>query len=379
MIDYVAYLFDPFGRYRTTISQFIDADGAALDYTVSCVPGAVGECVLTPPLGTDPSLFVQDGRIAIGRSINGRAPVIDMQAIFLIKEIEDSATSTIVRAAHTNCLLHTRTINYPADSAYVQRAAAPADDQIKALARENLGSLINTGLRYGVETQADLSAYLQIAPDLAQGASVPVADIAQRTLGEVIRDLCAQSATAGTYLTAMVEAITPALLELRTYAGQRGLDRRAGVAVRPIVLSEATGTVENVKVIRSWREAATFVIAGGAGESSDRLIATAFDAVRAAASPFGRVERFVESSDTDTPAVLQGVADAALRQARETRVLTADLRETDGATRGLHYDLGDVLTVEHARTQQQFDARLDVVRVSVGGGQQRSQAALRSL
>ena len=101
--------------------------------------------------------------------------------------------------------------------------------------------------------------------------------------------------------------------------------------------------------------------------------------MRAAASPFGRVEHFVESSDTDTPAVLQGVADAALRQARETRVLTADLRETDGATRGLHYDLGDVLTVEHARTQQQFDARLDVVRVSVGGGQQRSQAALRSL
>lgn len=380
MIDYYAYIFDPLGRYRTTISQFVDADGgAALDYTVTCVPGAVGECVLTPPLGTDPSLFEENARIAIGRSINGRAPVIDMQAIFLVKEIEDSARRTIVRAAHANSLLFTRTINYPADSVFVQRAAAPADDQIKALARENLGSLISAGLRFGVETQADLSAFLQIAPDLGLGASVAVADCAQRLLGEVIRDLCAQSATAGTYLTTMIECVTPALLELRTYAGQRGIDRRAGVAARPLVLSEATATVENVAVIRSWRDAATFIIAGGAGDGADRLIATSFDGTRAANGPFGRVERFIESSDTDIPAVLQGVADAALRQARETRVLTADLRDEGGATRGLHYDLGDMLTVEHPRTRQQFDARLEVVRVAVGGGQSRSQAALRSL
>ncbi len=374
MITYTPILYNPFGERRAVFATF-----TTLDYVLNCTPGGVGELALElSPTAVDPSFLVQDARIGVWRSINGRAATLDGNALFLLQDVETSASGMTLAAMHANCLLHARTINYASDGVFVQRVAAPADNQIKAFARENLGALINGALRYGAETYADLSSYLSIAADLGLAPSIPVADVAQRYLDEVIRDLCQQSATAGTYLTAMVEAITPALLELRTYTGQRGVDRSRSSG-QPLTLSEAKGSVENVKVKKSWRESASFIIAGGAGDGSGRAVATALDTARAGASPFGRRERFIESSDTADLAVLQQVANAELRRAREIITMEADLRESDTAMRGVQYDLGDILVVADARTRSEFDVRLDVVHVTVGNGQQRSQATLRSL
>ena len=144
-------------------------------------------------------------------------------------------------------------------------------------------------------------------------------------------------------------------------------------------VSEQNGRLENARVTRSWRDTVSMVLAGGAGDGSLRAVATAFDTARAAASPFGRIERFIESSNTGDLAVLQQQANAALRAARETVVLTADLRETPSAARGVHFDVGDVLIAQDARTALETSVRLDAVRVTVGNGQQQSQASLRSL
>lgn len=375
---YFARIYDPFGRYRTTIAQFGAADGPALHYVLNSSPGGVGACELTVPGTVDPSLFVEDGRVLIFRAIGGRAPILDTGAIFLMREVADTAHATTVSCDHANSLLHTRLIAYPSDTAFVVKAAAPADDQIKALCRQNLGGAIVGASRYGSETQADLSAELQIAPDLGQAAAVPVADIAQRYLDEVAAELCQESATKGVYVTYMVEAISPQLLELRTYVGQRGVDRRAGQG-QPLIFSEARGTLEQARVVRSWRDAATVVYAGGAGDGSARLILPAYDWARAAASPFGRREAFVEASDTDDLVVLQGVADSALRAARPRQILTADLRETDSAIRGIHFDLGDLATAEHPRTRQQFDVRIDLIDVTISATERTTKIGLRSL
>lgn len=373
MIAATPILYDPFGGNRRPLPAY-----AELDYVLTCVPGSVGELTLTlAPGAIDPALLLQDARIGVERSVNGRAPTLDGDAIFLLQDVEMSAKGTVLRAAHANTVMHTRVIAYASDGVFVTRVAGPADNQIKALARENLGALINGALRYGVETQADLSSYLSIAADLSQGASVPIDGIAGRYLDEVIKDLCQQSAQNGVYLTCLVEAISPARLELRTYAGQRGVDRTQ--AGQRFVLSEANGRVENVTTVRSWRESASMIYALGAGDGGDRAVATAFDSARAGASPFGRREKVVEAGNTADLVVLQGVADAALRGARETVVLTADLRETATATRGIHYDLGDILIVHDDRAGLDTSVRLDTVRVTVGQGKQQSQAQLRSV
>lgn len=365
-------LADPFGGPLATI-----ADYTQLDYVLNCTPGAVGVLELTLDTSFDPSLLRRDGRIGVWRSLNGQPPYLDNNAIYLIETVTFRSGSTFVRAYHATGLMSRRIVAYYAGSAYADKSAAPADDQIKAFWRENAGALIAAATRDGVDTQADISAYVSTQADLSAGASIAKA-AARRVLLDVARELSEASETAGTYLTFEIIAPTETTLELRTYTGQRGIDHTADSG-NPVILSEARGNLENAALTIDWHDEATFTDAGGAGEKIDRKIQTAFDATRAAVSPFGRIERFVDMSNIDTDAALADEADAALEAARPWTVFTGDLIETPATTRGVQFDLGDIVTVEDPRSGQQFDCRLDVIHETIGGGVRRVQVVLRSV
>lgn len=365
-------LADPFGEHLATIANYTQ-----LDYVLNCTPGAVGVLELTLDTSFDTSLVQRDGRIGVWRSLNGQAPYLDNDAIYLIETITFRSSSTFVRAYHATTLMSRRIIAYPAGSSYADKAAAPADDQIKAFWRENAGASIVAADRDGVETQADISAYVSTQADLGAGASTAKA-AARRVLLDVARELSEASETAGTYLTFEIAAPTERTLELRTYAGQRGIDHTAD-SDNPVILSESRGNLENAVLTIDWHDEATFTDAGGSGEKVDRRIQTAFSATRAAVSPLARIERFVDMSNVDTDSALADEADAALEAARPTIVFTGDLIETPATTRGVQFDLGDIVTAEDPRARRQFDVRLDVIHETIGGGQRRVQVALRSL
>lgn len=368
----VCRLADPFGQHLATI-----ADYTQFDYVLNCSPGAVGVLELTLDSAFDTSLLRRDGRIGVWRALNGQPPYLDNGAIYLIETVAYRSGSTFVRAYHATGLLARRIVAYYAGSSYADKAAAPADDQIKAFWRENAGASIVAAVRDGVETQADLSAYVSVQADLGQGASIAKA-AARRVLLDVARELCDASDTAGTYLTCEIIAPTESTLELRTYTGQRGVDHTVNSA-DPVILSESRGNLENATLTIDYHDEATFTDAGGAGERIDRRIQTAFSAARAAVSPFGRIERFVDMSNIDTDAALADEADAALEAARPLTTFTADLIETPATTRGVQFDLGDIVTAEHPRTRQLFDCRLDVIHETIGGGVRRVQVVLRSV
>lgn len=371
MIDYFAVVMDPLGTRLVTVADFVK-----LTYVIRSDPGGVGALELTVPPSFDLSLFLVDGRIAPYRSINGRAPVHDNGAIYLIRRLainpDDTATVT---AYHATSLLARRHILYYAGSSYSLKAAAAADNQIKAFVRENMGSLISAANRLGVETQADVSSYLSVQADLSLGPSVAKA-AAWRNLLEVCAEIAEASATAGTYLTFEAIAPTESTLELRTYVGQRGVDRRSGTGQEAIFALER-GNVENVTVDEDYSEEVTFAAAGGQGEGTARLTATTMDTARAAVSPFGRTEDWLDMANVSDAASLQDDADAGVSQGRPVISMTADLVETPATTRGLHFDLGDIVTVE--RRGRSYDSRIDLVTVEIEGGQQRSKIALRSV
>ena len=52
-------------------------------------------------------------------------------------------------------------------------------------------------------------------------------------------------------------------------------------------------------------------------------------------------------------------------------LFTGELVETPALTRGIDYDLGDIVTVEHPTSGQQFDVRIDIVHevITAGGAQ----------
>lgn len=374
---YECRITDPTGtNLLAIVSNFVDnpaGGGAALGYALNV--GNIGALRLTLPATFDSSLLLLDGRIGVWRSINGRPPTLDGDTVFFIRTWEYTDETTTVTAYSANELRRRRIIDYFSGTTYSSKSAAAAGDQIKAFVSQNLLSGIVGADRQGAETQADISAFLTNQANLGDGQSIAM-QCAWRNLHEVIRDICDASTYAGTYMAADVVATSESTLELRTYANQRGTDHTAGSA-QPVILSPETGSLANCRLVIDRSEEVTFAVAGGANVGTERLIATSFDATRIAESPLNRIEVFGDYNNITDLAVLQDLADALVRAGRPRIEFTADVVETDGATRGIHYDYGDKLT--GAFRGLQYDSRLDVIEVAVGGGGQFSRARIRSV
>lgn len=373
---------DSFGTFLAEVATYgtpADEDQATvpLSYVLNCSPGGIGALETTLPLSFNPSFLLEDGRIGVWRSINGAPPYLDNGAIYQIRYLDFGPTSVFVRAYHATNLLNRRIIAYDAGTTYTAKAAAAADDQIKTFVNENMLTGIVGADRDGVETYADVSSYLTKQVNLSQGASIAKTATRRRLL-DVCTDLATASNTAGTYLTFEIIAPTESTLELRTYAVQRGVDRRVGT-VNPVILSQSRGNLIDAHLVIDYSQSATFVVAGGQGEESERVIGTAFDATRAAGSPFGRIERFRDAANVSTQAAVDDEADSQLRASRPQIVFTGELVETPALTRGIDYDLGDMVTAEHPQSGQQYDVRINVIKETIDSSGRRVECGLRSV
>lgn len=374
---YECRICDPFGQLLASVSNFVDdigGGGSALGYVLNV--GQVGALRLTVPATFNADLLQLDGRIGVWRSINGRPPQLDGETVFFIRKWEYTDETTTVTAYSANHLLTRRIIDYFAGSSYSSKTTpTAADNLIKTFVSENMLAGISGANRQGSETQADISAYLSNQANLGDGQSLAM-QCAWRNLLDVIHDLSDASTFAGTYMAADIVAPTETTLELRTYATARGVDHTASSS-QPVILTPEAGSLANCRLTIDRSQEVTFAIAGGSGEQSERSIATSSDSTRMAESPFNRIEQFGDYSNISDSAALQDIADAMVRAGRPLTEFTADVVETDSATRGIDYDYGDMITASFRG--RQYDCRLDIVEVAVGGGQQVSRAALRSL
>ena len=78
-------------------------------------------------------------------------------------------------------------------------------------------------------------------------------------------------------------------------------------------------------------------------------------------------------SDSDDLTYIQSNADAAVRGGRPVVSASAELQETDQCIRGIHFDYGDVVTVEVQ--QIQYNMRLDVLDIELKEGVETTKAA----
>ena len=370
---YTCRVADPFGNPLDEIADFVSDEGgqSAMSYALNV--GGMGAMTLTVPASYPTDFFKLDGRLGAWYSVNGGSPKLDGDAIYLIRKWHYTQHTTTITAYHANTLLKRRILAYFTGTAYTLKAAVAAGNLIKAFARENLGSLISAVDRIGVETQADLSTLLSIQADLADGVSIAAQD-AFANLYDLIRTICDGSTQAGTYMTAEIVAPTESTLELRTYATVRGVDHRASSA-DPVILSEDTGSLTNCELTVDRSEEVTFAICAGSGSGTSRIAATSVDTSRMGESPFNRIEAFGDYTNISDQAVLQDKADALVRAGMPRTEFTADIVDTDSNTRGTDYDLGDLITAEFRGLQ--YDCRLDVIGVSVGGGKATSKARVR--
>lgn len=363
---YTVYLATPVGQ-RIAVLTFTN-----LTYTLAV--NTVSTLKITLPASFSDTLIQVDSRIEVWRAVDGGSEYLEADKIWLVQIIDRTLgvhAHTVVTCVCPVDLLRRRIVAYSAGTAYTNKTGR-ADDLIKAFARENLTSGMNSTDR-DVVGAANIGAYFTVEGDVGQGAALSIASTRDTVL-DVCRKLCAASATAGIYLAFDV-IWDGAGVALRTYRDQRGVDHRAGEGIDPIILSPDFGNMADVRMIEDYSAEATVVIAGGQGVGASRTIATASDPLRQGASPFGHREVFAQANTSDTSTQVADVADARLRAGRPQRSITGRISETPGTRYGVHWGYGDRVTVQVDGIN--YDARIDSVSIAYTPGEETINAAIR--
>jgi len=370
MTSYSVFLSDPFGTRLADASNFL-----SLEY--SRVVNNVSTLKLTL-LGDFPTQYIinPDGRIEVWRKLDSGREYLDTNTIWLIKKvtqkIEASGLQTIVIEADTPlCLLREpgRFVSYFAGEAQSTYTSAPADNQIKQVARENIGT--------SAAAARTLSAYISIDPNLGLGASV-AKSFAWRECLKVMQEFADASTTAGTYVAFDIVADSPTSLVFRTFTGQRGVDHRFPNGINPVLISPELGNLGEVVFSQDYRDEATDVLAGGKGDGSARMIAAVSDTTRIGQSPFGWREYFQDATQYDTTAGLSAEAQATLRSMRVKTIFQGRLIDMPDSRYGVDWAWGDYVTAQ--AFGRLIDCRIEAVSVSVkpGAGYERIDAWLRA-
>ena len=296
---------------------------------------------LALPTSFDRTLLRKDGRIQVWRQATDGPITLDTETVWFIRRWRDTSSQDgtkllEVTAYSASYLLASRIIAYTAGSAQAVKAA-PADNMMKAIVRENLGASAGAG--------RNISAYLSVQADLSLGVSLSKA-FSRRNVLTVLQDISEQAATAGTPVYFDIVAPTPTTLEFRTYATVRGTDRGLSSA-SPLILSEDRGSLSGVELDDDATEEVTYAYGRGDGIQENAVIATASDAARIGSSPFGRRERLQDAGNTVSATVVLAYAQKALEEGLPRRTFRAAIVDTPSAAYGRHWFWGDVVAAEH--------------------------------
>jgi len=276
------------------------------------------------------------------RSVNGRPAQREGDSCFLIRRWEFGDDYTIVTAVHVNDLIRRRfSLDNPTltNNHYIN--SLPSDDAIKIKWNQANGSLIDAFRAYSTvtsvadQTQNDISAYVTVQA-LTSLAPIIVRDVPWLNLLDVFHDLADFSTDSGTYLTAEIVCLSESTLQLQTFVGQRGSDRRFSTG-NGLVFSNVRGNLENVLFTIDAIEEKTFAMSIGASPYGEfRYAGTSKDAARLAESPFNRIETVVDASDAPNDSGLTDWAQSGVQAGRPIVTASADLIETDQCIRGIH-------------------------------------------
>lgn len=378
--DYSVLLYNPGFQFLQTADKV-----AACTYAVT--QNDAGEIELVVPDNYyNPSLFQPFSIVLIQRTLPGLQPYVDLQRPWFLLDGPTYSLSAdglaLVTYRGTDALgliLGSRNIAYNDYNDFTDKLDF-ADDMLKAVVRENAGSLAS-------DTDRDLSgAGFSVAADVSAGPTIRMGSFARQPMLKVLQDIASASAndpTTPTWLgfdVVLANTLT-GQLEFRTYTGQRGVDHRQTVGNPPLILSPESGTLADVEAGSLYRQSASYMYAAGAGVGSIRAVATSQNDALIALSPFGRREGYVDGSQIVDPDALQALADGKLYEQRPRSFFAGRIVETANAIRGVHWDYGDYVTGTYHNITA--DVRVDKLAVKLtaaegGGLVDDSQGYLRS-
>jgi hypothetical protein len=357
---YAIRIYDPFGNAMPDLPSFNDLE-------IAQAVGTVGSVTFEIP-GDYPREYLQkDGLITVYRAPRNRPPYLIFNKIFFLRrrfrKVSGGRRIWKITGYDPNYLLSSpsgqrgRIVAYDAESAQANQTDF-ADDMMKAIMRENVGSL-------ATDTTRSLATYLDIQADSSSAPSIQK-EFSNRVLVPALNEIALASTTAGTYLAWDIVCTQPPYngtfkLEFQTFINQRGQDHRESSADR-VLIGTDFGNLDDAVIDDDWTEEENYIRAGGQDNGAVRIYQSDGDDAAIAESPFNRRETFINLSNVSDTATLQDEIDSALRAGVPRPYYSGTLIPNDQTMLDVDWGFGDYLTAQD--DGRAFDARADAMVVS---------------
>jgi hypothetical protein len=270
-------------------------------------------------------------------------------------------------------LLRRRVVAYAAASAQAAMTDQ-ADDMIKAIVKDNLGSDAIaardlTSVGGGVTLQADLADGQSITKAFSHKNVLEIcqeiADASRQAGTEVYFDLVPTVTNTGTGGLAFV---------LQTFTDQRGADRTAD-SDAPVYVGTAWGNLQNGSLEYDYSDEINYAYVLGQGEEASRETAEVSDSGRMGMSIWNRCEGAKDARNVQLgqAAQLTGDGNTFLEENRPVFRFGGDVVETPAFRYGRDWFHGDRVTAEYGG--KQMDAMIRTVTVGRGSDGQETITA----
>lgn len=263
-----------------------------------------------------------------------------------------------------NHLLTRRNIAYKSGTTFAEKNA-DCETVMKAYVSENCGPLagdatrIRSGIMPGFAVQAVSGDAGDTPTWTGDRAFEDLLDVLQE-----ISDFSHHSEPTDRGLDFAVVGTGAAAFEFRTYIDQLGTDRTVGSA-NPVVFSLELGNLRDFEHDRDYTGEITIAIVLGKGERSTRKVIYRENTNESALSPWNDIETSHSSSLNEFEYQLEDAGDAVLRESIYRESFSGTPMQTPSSLYGLHYFLGDKVTVENEGIER--DKKIVSVTINVEG------------
>ena len=353
MATYEIWLDDAYGRRAKLVDKFTG-------FNATRVANGIG--ALSLQLSPDYDAYLKkDAVIEVWRK-----PTDGALAIFNAYFIRDWLFASQVNGDFTTVwgldggyLLDGRIVAYDAASAQCLKTDY-ADDLIKAVVRENLGSS-------ATDTDRDLtSAGFSVEVDQSAAQSITLG-FAYKNVLDVCKEAASASREAGTRLyyevVPTIASTGKITWEFRTHVNQPGIDR-TGTA--KLVFGDQWGNLEGGSIEYDYTDERTVVYSCGQGIKSERIVEEVEDTTRSSESPWARREKAYNcSGQAETSAAVTAAGNARLNELRPALRTAGTITEGMTTKLGVHWGCGDKVVT--AYRGKELDAIITAVTVSLDG------------
>jgi hypothetical protein len=339
---------------------------------------AVGVLEIELPATFDFSIIQPDAMIEMYRTALGGSTELVTETRWLTvaftRQLINGVKSYKLTTLSGMDLLTRAHVLYAAGNATYTSLNAAADDEMKTVVAQNLGSAVLDATRKSYNPPLTVQAN-------ATAGAVVAKDFAKQNLFTLCQSLADASATAGKLLYFDVVWNSNAnSFEFRTYLNQRGSDLSSGNAM--VQFSPYRENIRDVSVEYDYRTDINYVYVAGQDIGANRSVQVRYDATRIGVSPYGKRETFqdarqVVKGSTNEVASLQAEGDAILRSNRPRKTFSGTMVNLPTSEFGTHWHWGDrVLASWDADT---FIVMINSLTIDLSGGKETISGTLRSV